>query len=105
MTFVVTENCINCKFTYCVSVCPVDCFHEGRNFLVINPNECIHCEACVPECPTDAIKPEDEAGMEVYIKLNAKYAALWPKIEIRKEPLPDAASWEEVENKLKYLEK
>jgi NAD-dependent dihydropyrimidine dehydrogenase PreA subunit len=59
MPFVVTENCIKCKHTDCVEVCPVDCFHEGPNFLVIDPDECIDCTLCEPECPVNAIFPED----------------------------------------------
>ena len=73
MTFVVTENCIKCKYTDCVEVCPVDCFHEGENFLVIDPDECIDCSLCVPECPIDAIYAEEDVPEDQmhFIKLNA----------------------------------
>mgnify|MGYP005809788805 CR=1 FL=1 len=107
MTFVVTENCIKCKFTDCVEVCPVDCFHEGPNFLVIDPDECIDCTLCEPECPAEAIKSEDDlADDEVqFLKLNAELAKAWPTINEMKEPLPDAEEWKGVAGKLQYLEK
>ena len=82
MTYVVTENCIKCKFTDCVSVCPVDCFYEGENMLVIDPDECIDCGVCEPECPADAIRPDTESGHEDWIKLNAELAAKWPNSRI-----------------------
>src|SRR5688572_26141305 len=90
MTFVVTENCIKCKYMDCVEVCPVDCFHEGPNFLVIDPDECIDCTLCEPECPAKAIYPEDDvpAGQEGFIALNAELAKAWPVITTRGEPLP-----------------
>ncbi len=89
MTYVVTDNCIQCKFTDCVDVCPVDCFVEGPNFLAINPDECIDCEACVPECPVDAIFHEDNVPDEWkdYIKQNAEMAPQCPQITEKKEPL------------------
>ena len=107
MTFVVTENCIKCKYTDCVDVCPVDCFHEGPNFLVIDPDECIDCALCEPECPVDAIYPEDElpAGQEQFVELNAQLAKEWPVIEDKKDPLPDADQSAEVTDELKYLER
>jgi len=107
MTYVVTENCIKCKYTDCVEVCPVDCFHEGPNFLVIDPDECIDCTLCEPECPAGAIFAEDElpAGMENYIELNDELARDWPVITEQKEPPADAAEWDGVADKLKYLEK
>lgn len=107
MTYVVTENCIKCKYTDCVEVCPVDCFHEGPNFLVIDPDECIDCTLCEPECPAGAIFAEDElpAGMENYIELNEELARDWPVITEQKEPPADAAEWDGVADKLKYLEK
>ena len=88
MTFVVTDNCIKCKYTDCVEVCPVDCFYEGPNFLVIHPDECIDCALCEPECPAQAIFSEDEvpAGMENFIELNAELAEIWPNITERKDP-------------------
>ncbi len=107
MTFVVGENCIQCKDTDCVDVCPVDCFYEGPNFLVINPDECIDCEDCVPVCPEDAIYSENDLPEEqiVFLQLNAELAEIWPNITEKKDPLPDAAKWSGVEGKLKYLER
>ncbi len=107
MTFVVTENCIKCKYTDCVDVCPVDCFHEGPNFLVIDPDECIDCTLCEPECPANAIFSEDEvpAGMEQFIRLNAELAKSWPSITEVKEPLEDADEWKGKPDKLQYLQK
>lgn len=107
MTFVVTENCIKCKYTDCVEVCPVDCFHEGPNFLVIDPDECIDCTLCVPECPVEAIFSEDDVpeGQEHYLAINAELAKQWPVINRKKEPLPDAEEWDGVKDKLKYLER
>jgi len=106
MTFVVTEACIKCKFTDCVDVCPVDCFHEGPNFLAIDPDECIDCTLCEPECPAEAIYSEDELpeGQENFIKINADLAAKWPVITDMKEPPSDADDWNGTENKLQYLE-
>jgi ferredoxin len=88
MTYVVTDNCIRCKYTDCVEVCPVDCFYEGENFLAINPDECIDCGVCEPECPAEAIKPDTEPGLDKWLKLNAEYAAIWPHDQAR----PDAGS-------------
>jgi ferredoxin len=107
MPFVVTENCIKCKYTDCVEVCPVDCFHEGPNFLVIDPDECIDCTLCEPECPINAIYPEDDvpAGQESYVALNAELAKAWPVITTRKEALPDAKEWEGKTGKLDLLER
>lgn len=107
MTFVVTENCIKCKFTDCVDVCPVDCFREGPNFLVIDPDECIDCTLCEPECPANAIFAEDELpeGQEAFIALNAELAKQWPVIADVKPALPDADEWNGKEDKLKLLER
>jgi ferredoxin len=107
MAYVVTESCIRCKYTDCAEVCPVSCFHEGPNFLVIDPDECIDCDVCVPECPVDAIYPEDElpAGQERFLELNAELARQWPVIEVKKDPLPHAEQWKEVKDKLQYLER
>ncbi len=99
MTYVVTEACIKCKFTDCVEVCPVDCFYEGENMLVINPAECIDCGVCQPECPVDAIVPDTVPGMEKWVELNAEYAQFWPNITRKKEPLEDAEKWGTVPNK------
>ena len=94
MTYVVTENCIRCKYTDCVEVCPVDCFHVGEAMLVIDPDGCIDCGVCEPECPAEAIKADTEPGLEGWKALNAKYAALWPDISARAEPPEDAAAWD-----------
>jgi len=103
MTFVVTEACIKCKLTDCVEVCPVDCFHEGPNFLVIDPDECIDCTLCEPECPVEAIYSEDElpAGQEQFLELNAELSREWPVITEMKDPPEDADEWREVKDKLK----
>jgi len=105
MTFVVTDSCIRCKYTDCVEVCPVDCFREGEHFLVIDPDECIDCNLCVPECPVDAIYAEDDVpeDQKHFTELNAKMAKKLPAITAKKEPLPDAAKWEGVQDKLSTL--
>jgi ferredoxin len=107
MTFVVTENCIRCKYTDCVEVCPVDCFHEGPNFLVIDPDECIDCALCEPECPAEAIFAEDDlpAKFEEYLALNTELARGWPVITQKKDALPDATAWDGKPDKLQYLER
>jgi ferredoxin len=101
MSFVVTEACIRCKYTDCVAVCPVDCFHEGPNFLVIDPDVCIDCAVCVPECPVGAIVAEADvpAAQQSYIEMNARLAAQWPVISQTREPLPDAEHWAAVTDK------
>ena len=105
MPHVVVESCVRCKYTDCVSVCPVDCFHEGENFLVIDPDECIDCGACIPECPVEAIFEEDDVPDKWYdyIDLNAKLAAEWPIIDDTKDPLPEADQMREVEDKRSML--
>ncbi|MFQ6021209.1 MAG: ferredoxin FdxA [Acidiferrobacterales bacterium] len=107
MTYVVTESCIKCKYTDCVEVCPVDCFHEGGNMLVIDPEECIDCTLCVPECPVDAIYAEDDLPEDQmqYLQLNADLANEWPVITEMKPAPADAADWEKVKDKLQYLER
>ena len=90
MTYIVDESCIKCKYMDCVEVCPVDCFYEGENMLVIHPDECIDCGVCEPECPIEAIKPDTEPGLEKFLKLNADFAKIWPNITTKKEPPPDA---------------
>ena len=107
MTYVVLENCIRCKYTDCVEVCPVDCFHEGPNFLVIDPDECIDCALCEPECPAEAIVSEDDLppDQEQFLALNAELAAQWPVISERKDPPDDADEWNGQEGKLKHLER
>jgi ferredoxin len=103
MTYVVVENCIKCKFTDCVEVCPVDCFYEGENFLVINPDECIDCGVCEPECPAEAILPDTESGLEAWVELNTKYAAIWPNITRKIDAPKDAEEWKDKPDKLKLL--
>ena len=107
MTFVVTENCIKCKYTDCVEVCPVDCFYEGQNMLVIHPDECIDCALCEPECPATAIVAEgelDEASAH-YLELNAELAAIWPNISQSMPAPSDAADWDGKPGKLALLER
>jgi ferredoxin len=105
MTYVVTENCIQCKYTDCVDVCPVDCFVEGPNFLAINPDECIDCTLCVAECPAEAIFAEDDvpADQQQFIELNARLAKIWPVITSRKSPMEDADAMLGVPGKLDLL--
>lgn len=107
MTFVVTDNCIKCKFTDCVEVCPVDCFHEGPNFLAIDPEECIDCTLCVSECPANAIKAEEDVQTHEmhFMKLNKDLSKSWPVITNKKAAPVDANDWNGVPDKLKYLEK
>ncbi len=105
MTFVVTDNCIKCKYMDCVEVCPVDCFYEGENFLAINPDECIDCGVCEPECPVDAIKPDTEDDPDgKWLEINARYSKVWPNITLKGTPPPDAAQFEREADKLtKYF--
>ena len=107
MTYVVTDNCIRCKYTDCVDVCPVDCFHEGPNFLVIDPDECIDCTLCEPECPAEAIFAEDDVPkeQEQFIELNAELAKQWPVISEKKDAPADADEWNGKPDKLQYLER
>ena len=99
MTYVVTENCIKCKYTDCVEVCPVDCFYVGENMLVIHPDECIDCGVCEPECPAEAILPDTEAGADEWIEHNRKYADEWPNITRMITPSEDAKSFDGMEGK------
>ena len=102
MTYIVKDECIKCKLTDCVEVCPVDCFYEGENMLVINPDECIDCGVCEPECPIDAIKADtDETvkGMEKWLLLNKKFSAIWPNISKKKEPMAEHEKFREIKNK------
>ena len=105
MTYVVTENCIKCKFMDCVEVCPVDCFYEGENFLVINPDECIDCGVCEPECPAEAIVPDTEPGIEDWLERNRDFSQEkhWPNITRKGDPLPDAEEWKGKPGKLGHL--
>jgi len=103
MTHVVTDSCVKCKFTDCVDVCPVNCFHEGEFMLVINPDECIDCGVCVPECPVDAIKPESEGDI-IWTERGVELSKIWPKIEHSKKPLADADLYKNQEGKFeKYI--
>jgi ferredoxin len=106
MTYIVTENCIKCKHTDCVEVCPVDCFYEGPNFLAINPDECIDCAVCVPECPIDAIVPDNDTIIDVkfWSDLNRRLSQKWPNITKRKPALSDADHWNGKSDKIKLLE-
>jgi len=105
MTHVVTSACIQCKYTDCVAVCPVDCFHEGPNFLVIDPEACIDCGVCIPECPVDAIVEESDlpANQAEFIQINARLAQSWPVISQSHDPLPDADEWANKDNKTELL--
>ena len=94
MTYIVNDKCIGCKYTDCVDVCPVDCFYEGENMLVIHPDECIDCGVCEPECPADAIKPDTEPDAAEWVEFNRKYSEQWPNITIRRDPLPNAEKME-----------
>ena len=100
MTYIVDEKCIKCKLTDCVDVCPVDCFYEGENMLVINPEECIDCGVCEPECPVEAIHPDVDAGMEKWVEINQKYSEIWPNINKSKDHPEDSDKWRNVE---KYM--
>lgn len=106
MTFLVTENCIKCKHTDCVEVCPVDCFYEGPNFLAINPDECIDCGVCVPECPIDAIVEDTNLDHNIpfWVDLNKRLSSKWPNITKKKSALPNAEEWNGKPNKLDLLE-
>jgi ferredoxin len=99
MTFIVNDECIRCKHTDCVEVCPVDCFYEGENMLMISPSECIDCGVCEPECPVDAIKPDTDEGAERWVAINAEYAAIWPNITVKKPAPADAEAWKGVPSK------
>ena len=107
MTFVVTENCIKCKYTDCVEVCPVDCFHVGPNFIVIDPEECIDCTLCEPECPAEAIFAEDDlpAGQEHFTELNAELSLIWPVLTTQQDAPEDGKDWDGKPDKLQYLER
>lgn len=107
MAFVVTEACIRCRYTDCVEVCPVDCFHAGSHFLVINPEVCIDCAVCVPECPAKAIYAEADIppSQRPYVALNAQLSQEWPVLDSRMDPLPDAEEWRSVPDRMRYLER
>jgi len=104
MTYVVKDECIKCKLTDCVEVCPVDCFYEGENFLAINPDECIDCGVCEPECPLGAIVADTDKNLkdkEKWLLINKKFSAIWPNINKKKEPMLEHEKYREVKNKLK----
>ena len=106
MTHLVTNNCIQCEYTDCVEVCPVDCFYEGPNFLAINPDECIDCGVCIPECPVNAIVEENDVPdneHQYWFDLNERLSKKWPNITKRKDPLPDADAWKDIADKRSSL--
>ena len=104
MTYIVNDKCIGCKYTDCVDVCPVDCFYEGENMLVIHPDECIDCGVCEPECPVDAIISDTESGSEKWLEVNTKFSEIWPNISEAKDPLPDHEKYKDEKNKFdKYF--
>ena len=103
MTFVVTDICIKCKYTDCVEVCPVDCFYEGENMLVINTEECIDCGVCEPECPIDAIIPDSAPKAEPWIAMNREYSLKWPNITRKKDAPPDADKYKKMPDKYPKL--
>ena len=100
MTFVVTDICIKCKYTDCVEVCPVDCFYEGENMLVIHPDECIDCGVCEPECPIEAIVPDSDPKADQFLELNRKYSEEWPVLTRKKDPMPEAEEFKTKTDKI-----
>lgn len=107
MTHVVTEACVRCRYTDCVTVCPVDCFHAGPNMLVIDPSECIDCAVCIPECPVNAIQAQTdlEPDQVQWLAINAELSEQWPVITQRTDPLPDADEWATVKHKKQHLDR
>jgi ferredoxin len=107
MTYVVTESCIKCKYTDCVDVCPVDCFREGPNMLVIDPDECIDCTLCVAECPVEAIYAEDDVpeNQRAFLKLNAELSKVWPTLTEKKDAPADADDWKDKKDKVNLLDR
>jgi ferredoxin len=99
MPYVITEDCVKCKLTDCVETCPVDCFYEGENMLVIAPDECIDCAACESFCPIDAIVSDADPASAKWQAINRRYSAVWPRITQKKTPPLDAESWKGVPNK------
>jgi len=104
VAFVVLESCIRCKYQDCVEVCPVDCFYEGPNMLVIHPEECIDCAVCVPACPVDAIVPDTDPDADEWLPINEKFAEIWPNITKKGDPPPDADEWKDQPDKRRFLE-
>ena len=106
MTYIVNDSCIGCKYTDCVEVCPVDCFYEGENMLVIHPDECIDCGVCEPECPVDAIQADSDEGAESWLVLNREMSEVWPNITEKKDAPEDADDFAEVKDKFnKFFKK
>jgi ferredoxin len=107
MTHVVTEACVQCRYTDCVDVCPVDCFKQGPNFLVIDPDECIDCAVCIPECPVNAIFAEEDVpdDQREFIEINASLAKVWPLITRKQDPLPEADNYSEIADKKHLLDR
>ena len=103
MTYIVNENCIKCKYTDCEEVCPVDCFYEGENMLVIHPDECIDCGVCEPECPVDAIQADTDDGADEWLVLNREMSEIWPNIIEKKDPPEDADDFVDVKDKFKQF--
>lgn len=103
MPYVVTDNCVRCKYTDCVEVCPVDCFYEGENMLVIHPDECIDCGVCEPECPAEAIMPDTDAAAEKWMEINREYALQWPNLARKKAAPADADAMKNVPNKFEQF--
>ena len=101
MTYVVTESCIKCKYMDCCEVCPVDAFYEGENMLVINPDECIDCGVCEPECPAEAIIPDSDDGADKWVSINEDYASKWPNITSKGTPPEDAENFKDEDDKFK----
>ena len=106
MTYIVKDECIKCKLTDCVEVCPVDCFYEGENMLVINPDECIDCGVCEPECPIDAIVADTDESLkekekEKWLLINKKFSAIWPNISKKKEPMEEHEKFKDIKDKYK----
>jgi len=106
VTFVVTEQCIRCKFMDCVKACPVECFYEGPDFLVIHPDECIDCNACVTECPVNAIYQDKElpADQREFVEINRRMSLIWPPAVEPSPPLPDREQWRDMPMKRQLLE-
>ena len=103
MTYIVNDKCIKCKLMDCIEVCPVDCFYEGENMLVIHPDECIDCGVCEPECPIDAIEPDNNDAALGWVEHNRKYSDLWPNITTKGDVPKDEEKWRNVSDKFKYF--
>ena len=103
MTYIVIESCIKCKLMDCIEVCPVDCFYEGENMLVIHPDECIDCGVCEPECPVEASVPDTVPDTEKWLDINTEYAEKWPNINRKGEPPADSDAWRDKTGKIEYF--